>query len=174
VSEALNLRRNDLSFREKTIRILESKNHKDRLVVMDDSLCRHLSSYVAKVAPASEQFIFRKDNGEEVTPALVYSWFRHFIDKAGIEHKGKGYGPRVHDFRHTFAVLSLNKLLEEGKPLYTALPILKDFLGHHDIKSTEGYVRFAQWMMPDVIKSMNAISEKIIPSLEDTNESQVV
>lgn len=174
VSEALNLRRNDLNFQEKTIRILESKNHKDRLVVMDDSLSKHLLDYIGKTAPTPEQFIFRKDNGEEVTPALVYNWFRDFIDKAGIEHKGKGYGPRVHDFRHTFAVLSLNKLLEEGKPLYTVLPILKDFLGHHDIQSTEGYVRFAQWMIPNVIKSMNEISEKIIPNLEDTNEAQVV
>jgi len=171
VSEALNLRRNDLNFSENTVRILESKNHKDRLVVMEDSLSKYLQRYIAKIAPTAEQFIFKKDNGEEITPALVYNWFRDFLDKAGIEHRGKDYGPRVHDFRHTFAVLSLNKLLEEGKPLYAALPILKDFLGHHDIKATEGYVRFAQWMIPEVINSMNAVSEKIIPNWGDSNEA---
>jgi integrase len=141
---------------------------------MDDSLCKHLKRYIDKNAPESEQFIFRKDNGEEITPALVYNWFRAFLDKAGIVHRGKDYGPRVHDFRHTFAVLSLNKLLEEGKPLYTALPILKDYLGHHDIQATEGYVRFAQWMTPDVVSAMNAISEKIIPKWGDGNEAQIV
>lgn len=171
VSEALNIRRNDVNFTEKTIRILESKNHKDRLVVFDDSLCRYLERYIEASAPTSKQFIFRKDNGDEVTPALVYNWFREFLDKSGITHHGKGYGPRVHDFRHTFAVLSLNKMLAEGKPLYTALPILKDYLGHHDIKATEGYVRFAEWMMPDVVAAMNAVSEQIVPNWGDTDEA---
>jgi hypothetical protein len=62
-------------------------------------------------------------------------------------------------------------MLEEGKPLYTALPILKDYLGHHDIKATEGYVRFAEWMMPDVVAAMNTVSEQIVPNWGDANEA---
>ena len=163
VSEAINLKLRDVNFTERTLRILESKNHKDRLVVMDESLCSAVKSYVSAVAPANEQYIFIKDDGEPISPALVYNWFRKFIDEAGIPHKGKDYGPRVHDFRHTFAVRSLNKMLAEGKPLYSALPILKDYLGHHNIESTEQYVRLAEWMFPDVIEAMNSVSVQIIP-----------
>ena len=163
VSEAVNLKYQDVSFAERTLRILESKNHKDRLVVMDESLCKTMKSYMAGSVPVHDQYIFAKDNGEPLTPALVYNWFRKFIDEAGIPHMGKDYGPRVHDFRHTFAVRSLNKMLAEGKPIYTALPILKDYLGHHSIESTEQYVRLAEWMFPDVVEAMNAVSEQIIP-----------
>ena len=163
VSEAINLKYQDVNLTDCTLRILESKNHKDRLVVMDESLCRTMKNYVATCIPQKGQYIFVKNNGEPLSQALVYTWFRKFIDAAGIPHKGKDYGPRVHDFRHTFAVRSLNKMLAEGKPLYTALPILKDYLGHHNIASTEQYVRLAEWMFPDVVAAMNTISEQIIP-----------
>jgi integrase len=163
VSEAINLKYQDINFTDHTLRILESKNHKDRLVVMEDSLCRTMKDYMAASIPMSNRHIFVKDNGDPLTPSLVYNWFRKFIDEAGIPHRGKDYGPRVHDFRHTFAVRSLNKMLAEGKPLYAALPILKDYLGHHSIESTEQYVRLAEWMFPDVVAAMNAVSEQIIP-----------
>lgn len=163
VSEAINLKYQDVNFIDSTLRILESKNHKDRLVVMDESLCKTMKAYMSTRVLANEQYVFAKDSGEPLTPALVYNWFRKFIDEAGIPHNGKDYGPRVHDFRHTFAVRSLNKMLAEGKPLYTALPILKDYLGHHSIESTEQYVHLAEWMFPDVVASMNAVSEQIIP-----------
>ena len=171
VSEALNIKRNDVNFNEQTIRILESKNHKDRLVVMEDSLCQYMKRYINANMTMPEQFIFVKDNGEQITPSLIYNWFRDFLTKAGITHKGKDYGPRVHDFRHTFAVRSLNKMLDEGKPLYTALPILKDYLGHHDISATEDYVRFAEWMIPDVVAAMNSVSEQIVPDWGAINEA---
>lgn len=169
VSEAINLKYQDVNFIDCTLKILESKNHKDRLVVMDDSLCKTMKDYMSTNDSAHKQYIFTKDNNEPLTPSLVYTWFRKFIDEAKIPHKGKEYGPRVHDFRHTFAVRSLNQMLADGKPLYTALPILKDYLGHHNIKSTEEYVHLAEWMFPDVIAAMNSISEQIIP---DWRQSQ--
>jgi integrase len=163
VSEATGLKHSDINFSERTLRILESKNNKDRLVVMDESLSEIMRDYIGGHISTGSRYIFAKDNGDSLTPGLVYNWFRKFIDKAEIPHNGKEYGPRVHDFRHTFAVRALNKMLADGMPIYSALPILKDYLGHYRIESTEQYVRLAEWMYPDVIDAMNTISEQIVP-----------
>jgi len=163
VSEALNLKCSNINAANRTLRILLAKNNKDRLVVMDRSLCDALTAYISANAGMPDSFVFSKDDGGQITPALVYLWFRKSLEKAGIPHLGKDYGPRVHDFRHTFAVCSLGKMLLASVPLYTALPILKDYLGHSGIESTERYVRLVEWMFPDVVEAMNSISERIIP-----------
>jgi site-specific recombinase XerD len=167
ISEALKLKRNDVDFGLCTLRLLDSKNNKDRLVVMDESLKKFIEKYMEVNAEliGEEGYIFAKDNGTPLAAENAYKWFRKTLESAGIPHGGKGYGPRMHDFRHTFAVRSLNKMLADGKSLYVALPILKDYLGHSDISATEKYVRIVQWMFPDIIAITNRVSEKIIPDL---------
>jgi integrase len=164
VSEAINLKRSDIGFADRTLRILQTKNNKDRLVVMDKSLFDAMTVYLDANTVTANQFVFTKCDGDQITPALVYYWFRKLLKKAGIPHLGKDYGPRVHDFRHTFAVRSLNRMLLDGKPLYTALPILKDYLGHSRIMDTERYVRLVEWMFPSVVAAMNSVSGQIVPN----------
>jgi len=46
-------------------------------------------------------------------------------------------GPRIHDFRHTFAVNRLLEWYREGANLYSKLPLLSTYLGHSTITCTE-------------------------------------
>ena len=135
---------------------------------MDDSLAKTMKRYLNSNADSirADGYVFAKDNGDPLYDELAYTWFRKILLLAQIPHGGKGYGPRLHDFRHTFAVRSLNKMLSDGMSLYNALPILKDYLGHADISDTERYVRLVEWMFPDIIAATNKISEQIIPRLE--------
>lgn len=168
ISEALRLKLSDVDVANSTLRILQSKNNKDRFVVMDSSLTQAMKRYLTKNAGLirAEGYVFAKDNGDPLSDESAYAWFRKILSLAQISHGGKGYGPRLHDLRHTFSVRSLNKMLSEGKSLYTALPILKDYLGHADISDTEQYVRLVEWMFPDIIAATNKISEQIIPRLD--------
>ena len=166
IGEALKLLPTDVSFERKTIHIRMAKNDKERMVVMSDSLCCQLRTYLDDNAISDTSPIFSRRDGKALSIRVIYEWFRKILRNAGIEHRGKEYGPRIHDFRHTFAVRSLTKMLNEGMPFYSALPILKDYLGHSDITATEKYLHFVEWMYPDFVDKMNDISNQVIPGLE--------
>jgi len=55
--------------------------------------------------------------------------------------------PRVHDFRHAFAVAALRRWYEEGRDVQSELPKLSMYMGHVSIASTTYYLRF----MPAVV-----------------------
>jgi integrase len=51
------------------------------------------------------------------------------------------YQPRLHDFRHTFAVTRLTSWYREGKDVQRLLPQLSTYLGHVSIDETATYLR---------------------------------
>lgn len=163
IGEALRLQPSDIDFKTDVIHIREAKNDKERIVPMSKSLSCQMLSYINDNGIANSIPVFSKFDGQLNNEEVIYDWFRKILLNAGIEHKGKDYGPRVHDFRHTFAVRSLNKMLSDGIPFYSALPILKDYLGHSDITATEKYLHLAEWMYPDIVEKMNDISNQVIP-----------
>ena len=70
----------------------------------------------------------------------VYNRFRDALWHCGIAHKGRGYGPRVHDLRHTFAVRSMQKLKKSKSDIVTTLPYLSAYLGHCNMSATQIYL----------------------------------
>ena len=48
--------------------------------------------------------------------------------------------PRVHDFRHTFAVHALLRWYREGEDVQAKLPLLSTYMGHVSIVSTAYYL----------------------------------
>ena len=85
---------------------------------------------------------------------------------AGISHGGRGNGPRVHDFRHTFAVHSLQRCDQCGIDTYVFLPILAAYLGHTKTTTTEKYLRLTSETFPDLLHKSEAISNSIIPEVQ--------
>lgn len=73
----------------------------------------------------------------------VFRMFKRFFKKAEI-YTSFGKLPRVHDFRHTFSVHSLQQMTEKGMDIYCTLPFLSSFLGHKNIYSTEKYLRLVE------------------------------
>ena len=56
-----------------------------------------------------------------VSTKRIYTYFRRFLSLAGIEHKGLGYGPRLHDIRYanllSFLTFFHKMFLENKLPL---------------------------------------------------------
>ena len=48
---------------------------------------------------------------------------------------------RTHDIRHSFAIATLEKMVEQGRDACAALPLLSAFMGHANICDTERYLR---------------------------------
>jgi integrase/recombinase XerD len=99
ISEAVNLRNEDVNLNEGILRINNSKFDKSRLVPMADSLtiiCRSLHNRLHLYSKATQYFFTNKD-GSHVSADLVYRRFRDVLWESGIPHGGRRKGPRLHD-----------------------------------------------------------------------------
>lgn len=166
ISEALGLRLGDTDLDNGILVIRKSKFNKDRIIPLSDSLLTVLRGYSAtrhKISQDDQKPFFAHRDGRTVSKENIYSWFRKVIWAAGISHGGRGNGPRVHDFRHTFSVYSLKAMTDKGMDIYCALPLLSTYLGHASISATGQYVRLTQDMFPEIIEKVNAIAAFVIP-----------
>lgn len=152
ISEALNLKLCDIDFTKGIITIRGGKNEKDRLLPISKTLQKcmcNLYSCIHKTSD-SDKYFFMKMDKTKYHSSTIYKIFRNLFWKSGISHGGKAYVPRIHDFRHTFAVHSLRIMINQKIDVYAALPLLSTYQGHSSVKATERYVRLTIESFPDV------------------------
>jgi integrase len=85
--------------------------------------------------------------------------------RARISHGGRGSGPRVHDFRHTYAVHCLKKWAQQKIDLAAYLPVLKTYMGHDSFEETAYYLRLTADVFPDITIKLETLYQGIIPEL---------
>jgi integrase/recombinase XerD len=56
----------------------------------------------------------------------------------------RGRVPRVHDFRHTFAIKALVRWYHAGADVQVKLPLLATYMGHVSVVSTAYYLQFVE------------------------------
>jgi integrase len=82
-----------------------------------------------------------------IKPTMCSSGFE---PKVGImRFDGGRFQPRLHDFRHTFAVRRLISWYREGKDVQRLLPHLSTYLGHVDIDSTAHYLTMTRELLQE-------------------------
>ena len=152
--EARRLRRKDVNLFNGTVNILESKGHKDRIVVLSEDmleLCRNYDQCVETIYPDRKYFF----PSPSVRGDGMYSmeWiiptFRRFLQAAGIS----GYGeiqPRLYDLRHTFATHRLHQWVKEGKDVNACLAYLSEYMGHSNLESTAYYIHLLPTLYTDL------------------------
>lgn len=175
VSEARLLKVEDVDLHQGILTINHSKKDNTRLVPMSDELTKRCSVYSNEVHSNIdlERYYFPIIDNTPMTNANIYKNFRKFLWKASISHGGRGYGPRIHDFRHSFAVHCLKKWSEEGKDLMTYLPILRVYLGHDSFEETAYYLRLTADVFPEITLKLEKFYTDLIPEINgDINESQ--
>ena len=106
-------------------------------------------------------YIFTTVNGKRLSGDTIYELHRKFLSNAGIPYIGNGNGPRIHDWRHTFAVRSFKQLVDSGVDLYVALPVLSTYLGHKTIYATEKYLRLTVSIYPYIEEKWKASIDDI-------------
>jgi site-specific recombinase XerD len=172
IGEAMSLSINDVDVDRNILKIRDSKNGKERLIPFSESLSEALKDYLKyrdqRPIVKDIDHLFVHPSGRIPTSDIAYDWFRKILFRSGISHQGRGIGPRIHDFRHTFAVHSLVSMCEKGLDLYYSLPILSTYMGHQSLSSTDKYVRLTAEMYPSLIKSVNKICIHIFPDLNKT------
>jgi integrase len=167
VSEALDLCVRDVDLKSGVLTIRNSKYNKSRLVVMSPSLveaCFQLSNKIHIIADGDDYF-FKNRNGSRRSKNTVSTRFRELLWVSGISYRGKGYGPRLHDVRHSFCCHALKSMSESGIDMYCSLPVLSTFVGHSTIKATEQYLRLTEEFYPDVAQKTHASFPSVYPEV---------
>ncbi len=76
-----------------------------------------------------------------------------------------GNPPRVHDFRHTFAVNRLNRWIAEGKDINAYLSYLSMYLGHVHQADKDYYLHLVPEFFPVFREKAGRISEDLLPEV---------
>lgn len=168
ISEALNLKVEDVDLKRGIISIHQAKLDKKRIVPMAPSLSKRCRLYSASINMESNAFFFPSPYGGRFDERTIYGHFRKILWNVGISHGGRGRGPRLHDFRHTYSVHCLKKWVTEGKDLSSLLPYLSAYLGHVDLRGTQYYLRLTAELYPDIVA---AVEEKFSTMIPEVNES---
>ena len=145
ISEAVGLRIGDIDFEQQTILVRQTKFYKERYVPFGPKLGSCLQRYLAKrrtVTPdeRKEDLVFLRWANRPVTTSLIQRHFRQLVKDAGIAHDVTQSRPRLHDFRHAFAVHRLLRWYREGVDVQSRLVLLSTFMGHVSIYSTQVYL----------------------------------
>lgn len=142
--EARRLLRENVNLNDGTIYILESKGHKDRLVVMSDdmlNLCRKYDKKADSIY-ANRKYFFQSPScrGDGMySMEWIVPTFRRFLVEADI-YDCAGNTPRLYDLRHTFATHRLYKWMHEGRDINACLAYLSEYMGHKNISDTAYYI----------------------------------
>jgi len=171
VGEALNLKHRHVNLDKGYLVLKGCKNGRDRVVPISTSLeevCKDYYMYKQKqlidTGPAT--YFYTALDGSRCRTFTVYEHFRTVLCKAGISHKGRGKGPRLHDLRQTFCVNALVKMSEAGMDLYYSMPILSTYVGHQSIEATNKYVHLTSEMYPGLLVKVNNAYKYIFPEIE--------
>jgi integrase/recombinase XerD len=148
--ELLRLTLGDYDQREGTLLVRESKFHKSRLLPLSADAIEQLDGYIEarkkRRLPASPQspVVWNKRGGGRTYTATGFCHVvRRLFTAAGIR-KPNGRLPRIHDFRHGFAVHALQRWYRAGEDVQAKLPSLSIYMGHVSIASTQYYLKLTE------------------------------
>ena len=144
ISEALRLRREEVDLEQGILKIVETKFHKSRLVVVHPSTRERLRAY-ARVRdqhhPIAESEMFLlSQRGRALKYSTVRDTFRSICDRLKWESNGGRRRPRMYDLRHTFACRRLLQWYRDGVDVDHAMASLSTHLGHSKVTDTYWYI----------------------------------
>jgi integrase len=118
-------------------------------------------------SPELDSLFFPAPDGGVYSHGTIYYKYREVLKNAGISYGGRKNGPRIHDFRHTFAVHCLRKWMSDGTDLENALQYLSVYMGHVNAAGTHTYLRLTAELFPDITSKVEAFAGNVVPKLED-------
>ena len=172
VSEVSDLRVGDVDLEQGIIHINYAKNDNRRIVTISQTLAGACSVYLKKSETLYRSGIYFFDSGTsynegKVSSKRIYTYYRRFLDSAGIEHRGLGFGPRLHDIRVTFAVHSLQQLSRLPGDINTHIMSLSVFMGHQSIYCTQDYLWLTGELFQDVLDKMERYTSFVSDIFEE-------
>jgi integrase len=148
MSEALALDRDDVDLEQGVLTIQRTKFGQSRLVPVHSSTCTALQRYAERrdrlLPNPATPAIFLAEHGTRITKWSAAYTFAKVSQRIGlrtpVRGRRHGWGPRVHDIRHRFAVRTLIDWYRAGLDVEREVPKLATFLGHVHVNDTYWYL----------------------------------
>jgi len=180
IGEALSLKNEDVNIDSKYLTIRDSKNGKDRLIPITNTLADVFKEYLLNRNRIPVTYINQNHSHFFVSPIglpckydAVSGWFHKILAQACIPLRGNRQGPRIHDLRHSFACHSFVKLSDDGADLYCSWPYLSTYLGHESLTMTEQYIRLTAQMYPELLKGTDGLYVNILHEDDDNQKEEL-
>jgi len=71
--------------------------------------------------------------------------------------------PRLHDFRHSFAVTRLLLWYREGVNVMARLPLLSTYLGHAQVSDTQVYLQATAELLTEADRRFHSFVRELLP-----------
>lgn len=157
ISEALNIKFNDVDLTDNSINIILSKENISRKIYFSDSMKKVLLKYFKLIKFENNQYLF------STTKQNTLIVFKNIVNELGI----KVNSIRLHDLRHYFSVTAFDKMIKQNIEPEEALLYLEKFMGHSNISSTEYYLHMTDNMKKEIIDTMKNKHSDLYPKVKD-------
>lgn len=157
ISEAIGLKVRDVDLNAGVLTV-EGKLGKPRLVPLHASTQKVLSDYklcrdeFLNGRPAD--YFFISTVGKRLHVSAVHLVFYELSRKTGLRGPDSKNQPRIHDFRHRFAVQTLLQWYRSGEDVERRLPLLSTYLGHVEVTGTYWYLTACPELMGQAVKRL--------------------
>lgn len=144
INEVLALNREDIDLTQGIVTVNGTKFGKSRLVPLHQSTQHALQQYVhfrAQIYPRPKtQRFFVDERGGRLGYWGVLRTFIRLSREIGLRGPSDSNGPRMHDFRHRFAVRTMVHWYKKGVDVERCIHVLSTFLGHVKVSDTYWYL----------------------------------
>jgi integrase len=144
VGEAIRLQAQDVDLLEGILTVRGTKFGKSRLVPVAPSTRAVLREYAKRrdqfLAGRPAPHFLVSTRGKRLQKQCIGKIFRSLSRQIGIRKAGKKSGPRLHDFRHRFAIETLLRWYRNGQQATHLMPVLSTYLGHGNVTDTYWYL----------------------------------
>ena len=171
LSEALNLRKEDVDFGNGTLTIYKSKGHKDRLVYLPPDGIQMIGKYlinIEKTVPDSQWLFPGQDSKKALSAAAIQHRFKDCWNSLPFAADADKC-PTPHCLRHAFVVERMNDWMLQGFDLQELLPYLSRYLGHKSPSETFYYYHLVNKAFA-VVRAKDTVSSRVIPEVQDYGE----
>lgn len=160
ISEALALRCDDVDLVHGILTVRDTKFGKSRLVPLHPTTRRMLVHYArrrdAHLRRPRSPYFFVAERGGQLLLQYVHRVFWRLSRQIGLRGTSDHTGPRLHDFRHRFAVETLLRWYRSGQSVELLLPVLSTYLGHTCIRDTYWYLSACPELMGHAARRLEA------------------
>jgi len=155
IGEAIRLQLDDVNLQEGLLTLRGTKFGKSRLVPIHPSTQEVLAQYRARrercAAGPTATFFFITSRGHHLDIGDIHRTFYALSRQVGLRAAGASCGPRLHDFRHRFALETLLRWYRSGADAEQRLPLLSTYLGHVHVADTYWYLSGCPELMQQAV-----------------------
>ena len=164
ISEALNLRLTDIQSNSLIIR--QTKFGKSRCLPLHQSTVDALEHYLTQRndwACDTDRLFLSWPHRRPLSHDAVLVTFQTLCAQAGISGAGARRKPRLHDLRHSFATLALQRCGADRDAVEQNMLALSTYLGHVSISSTYWYLEQTPELMRDIANACDDVRSGATP-----------